>query len=301
MSEIQKGVLAMVAACTIWGLSPLFYKLLAHVPPLEVLSYRTLWSLAFFGVLLAAQRQLPKFFAFLKRRLFIVTLAAVLISTNWGFYIWSIQVGRAMEASLGYYIFPLVAVLFGSIVFREKLQPVQWVAVSLAAGGVLALTYGLGLVPFVALTLATTFGLYGVIKKQLKSGALISVAGEVLVLAPLAIGWLAWLAADDSAKATGWPTQVLLALSGLMTAGPLILFSYATQRVRMVTIGLLQYINPTLQFLCAALVFSEPFTGWHGLTFGLIWAALAIYSGQALLAERAARRRVINAGTSGTV
>ncbi|MDV7145018.1 EamA family transporter RarD [Tropicimonas sp. TH_r6] len=303
MSDTQRGILAMLAACTIWGLSPLFYKQLAHVPPLEVLSYRTLWSLGVFGVVLILQRQTGQLWSFLGRRWPIAALAALLISTNWGFYIWSIQVGRAMEASLGYYIFPLVAVLFGALFFGERLGALQWFAVALAATGVLVLTLGLGLVPLVALTLATTFGLYGLIKKQLRSGAIISVTAEVLLLAPLAIVWLGWIGsgAAGGAQALDWQSQTLLALSGPITAGPLILFSYATRKVRLATVGLLQYLNPTLQFLCAALVFGEPFTQWHAITFGLIWAALGLYSAQALLSDRAARRRSINAERSGTV
>ncbi len=303
MSDTQRGILAMLAACTVWGLSPLFYKLLAHVPPLEVLSYRTLWSLAFFGAVLILQRQIGELRGFLGRRWHVAALAALLISTNWGFYIWSIQVGRAMEASLGYYMFPLVAVLLGALVFGERLGTTQWLAVALAATGVLVLTLGLGLVPVVALTLAVTFGLYGLIKKQLRSGAILSVTAEVLLLSPLALFWLGWLGsgAAGGAQALDWTSQALLALSGPMTAGPLILFSYATRHVRLATVGLLQYLNPTLQFLCAALVFGEPFTRWHGITFGLIWAALGLYSAQALLSERAARRRSINAGRSGTV
>ncbi|SDK80100.1 chloramphenicol-sensitive protein RarD [Aliiruegeria lutimaris] len=293
----------MIGACTIWGLSPLFYKLLAHVPPLEVLSYRTLWPLGLFGAILAIQGQLGRLRAFLGRRWPIVALAAIMISINWGFYIWSIQVERAMEASLGYYTFPLVAVLMGVVVFGERLALLQWLAVGMATAGVLVLTFGLGLVPVVALILAVTFGFYGLIKKRLQSGAMISVTAEVLLLSPLATGWLIWLASSGSGgpQATGWETQLLLALSGPMTAGPLILFSYATHRVNLATVGLLQYLNPTLQFLCAALVFGEPFTRWHGLTFALIWAALALYSAQALRADRAARRRAINASRSETV
>lgn len=303
MTDAQKGILAMIGACTVWGLSPLFYKLLVHVPPLEVLSYRTLWSLTFFGLVLAFQRRLHMLVGFMRTSWAIAGLAAVLISMNWGLYIWSIQVERAMEASLGYYIFPLVAVLLGAVVFGERLAPLQWLSVALAAAGVLTLTLGLGLVPFVALSLATTFGLYGLIKKRLEAGAVVSVTAEVLMLAPLAIGWLAWVGSGHAggAQAVDWKSQALLALSGPMTAGPLILFSFATRRVRMVTVGLLQYINPTLQFLCAAVVFGEPFTRWHGLTFGLIWLALALYSAQAVLSERASRSRSISAGTSGTV
>ncbi|PRY25229.1 chloramphenicol-sensitive protein RarD [Aliiruegeria haliotis] len=303
MNDTRRGMAAMVLACAIWGLSPLFYKQLAHVQPLEVLSYRTLWSLVFFGLVLAVQRRLRELSGFLFHNHLLVGAAALLISINWGLYIWSIQVGRAMEASLGYYIFPLVAVLLGAVFFRERLAPLKWLAVGLAGAGVLALTLGLHLVPLVALSLAVTFGLYGLIKKRIAAGAVISVTGEVLLLAPLAIGWLIWLwfGSGLGADADDIRTHLLLAASGPLTAGPLILFSFATRRVRMSTIGLMQYINPTLQFLCAAVVFGEPFTQWHATAFGLIWAALALYSGQAVLEERAIRRASTSVGTSGTV
>lgn len=303
MSDANKGVMAMALACTVWGLSPLFYKLLVHVPPLEVLAHRTLWSLAFFGLVLLAQRRLAALVGFLQRDWLTCALAAMFISVNWGLYIWSIQVERAMEASLGYYIFPLVAVFLGAVVFGERLRPAQWLAVGLALLAVTFLAVGLHIVPFVALTLATTFGLYGMIKKRLDVGPIVSVTGEVLLLAPLATGWLLWLAQGGGSglRATDLGSLGLLALSGPLTAGPLILFSYATRRVRMVTVGLVQYLNPTLQFLCAAVVFGEPFTTWHAVTFGLIWTALALYSGQALAEERRARRISRSAGTSGTV
>lgn len=299
----RRGILAMIAACTIWGLSPLFYKQLAHVPPLEVLSYRTLWSLVFFGSVVIVTGQFGELRAFLGRRWRLVLLAAVTISINWGIYIWAVQVGRTMEASLGYYIFPLVAVLVGALFFAERLTRLQWMAVLLAATGVLALVLGLGLIPYVALALAVSFGLYGTAKKSIRSGAVLSVTGEVLLLAPLAIAYLGWLGTGggDGLRSGGWNTQLLLALSGPMTAVPLMLFSYATSHVRLATVGLLQYLNPTLQFFCATVIFGEVFTHWHGLAFGLIWAALLLYSAQAALSERAARRLSTSVRTSGTV
>lgn len=303
MKDHHRGILAMAAACVVWGLSPLYYKLVDHVPPLEVLCYRTLWSLVFFGAVLAAQRELGSFRAFLAAHWPAAALAAVLISVNWGFFIWSIQAGRVMESSLGYYIFPLVAVLIGAVFFRETLAPVQWLAVGFAAAGVAVRTYGIGVVPWLALVLAVTFSLYGILKRRLTVGAIVSVTGEVLLLAPLAAGWLLWTGTGHAggAGAQDLESQLLLALSGPLTAGPLILYSYATQRARLATIGLIQYLNPTLQFLCAALVLGEVFTPWHGITFALIWAALGLYSSQGLLADRAARRRSISAGTSGTL
>ncbi len=293
----------MIAACVIWGLSPLYYKLLADVPPLEVLGHRTLWSLAFFGLVLLIRRRLGEVFALLRRArgLVLVTLAALMISTNWFFYIWAIQVGRTVEASLGYYMFPLVAVLLGVLAFSERLSPWRRMAVALAALAVVLLTWGLGAAPWVSLVLAGSFGLYGLLKKQSGAGPVVSVTAEVLVLAPLAAAWLwgvhtagwtgmAGRAGQGAVFLRDTADSLLLALSGPVTAGPLILFSYASRRITMATLGLVQYLNPTLQFLCAVAIFGEPFTGWHGLAFALIWAALAVYSADAFRLERAARR-----------
>ncbi|MDZ4095446.1 MAG: EamA family transporter RarD [Paracoccaceae bacterium] len=309
MGDQQKGVLAMACACTVWGLSPLYYKLLAHVPPLEVLSHRTLWSALFFGLVLTGQGRLHLLPHLLRGRgLPIVAFAAVMISANWFLFIWSVQIGHTVEASLGYYIFPLVAVLIGVLVFGERLSRGQGLAVGLAVLAVLVLTVGLGVAPWIALALATTFGLYGLIKKRLAAGPVVSVTAEVLVLSPLAIGWLwgvqsgAW---DEFGRPGGFfgqdaATSGLLAFSGVLTAGPLILFSYASRRVTMATLGLVQYLNPTLQFLCATLVFAEPFTRWHAVAFLLIWLALALYSWETLRQDRAARSRVASVATSGT-
>ncbi|MFC2967809.1 EamA family transporter RarD [Acidimangrovimonas pyrenivorans] len=307
MTEARKGILAMVGACTIWGLSPLYYKLLVAVPPGEVLSHRTLWSLAFFGIVLALQGRLAQVPRLLSgRRALIVVLAAVAISANWFMFILSIQIDRAVEASLGYYIFPLVAVMLGVIAFGERLRPAQGMAVALAATAVALLTWGLGVTPWISLFLAGTFGIYGLMKKRLDAGPVVSVTAEVLVLSPLATLWLAGI--HDGLWSEGRPggffghdlhLSLLLAFSGVLTGGPLILFSYAARRVNMTTVGLIQYLNPTLQFLCATLVFREPFTPWHLGAFALIWTALAIYSAEALRQDRAARRAAASAATSG--
>lgn len=309
MTEAQKGVAAMAFACAVWGLSPLYYKLLADVPPLEVLSHRTLWSLLFFGLLLTAQGRLAVAFRLVAgRSLGWVMLAAVMISANWFLFIYSVQVGHTVEASLGYYIFPLVAVLIGVLVFGERLSRGQGVAVGLAVLAVLTLTLGLGVAPWIALALATTFGGYGLLKKRLSAGPVVSVTAEVLLLAPLAAGWL-WAVHAGAVTEFGRPggmfgdsaaTSALLAFSGVLTAGPLVLFSYASRRIGMATLGLVQYLNPTLQFLCAVLVFAEPFTPWHAAAFTLIWAALALYSVESLRQDRVARSLDARAGTSGT-
>ena len=282
MSEVKKGVLAMVVACIVWGLSPLYYKLLVSVPPIELLSHRTIWSLVLFALVLFIQGRLRGALGVLGNRNIMATLliAALMIAFNWFVFIYSIQINRATESSLGYFIFPLVSVIFGVVLFREKLGRAQMFAVMLAAVAVLILTYGFGQVPWIALSVSVSFGIYGVIKKSLSIPAIVTVTLEVLLFSPIALMILYLHHASDSGGQFGQSLSVslLLILSGPMTATPLILFSYATRRVALATVGILQYINPSLQFLCATLLFLEPLSLWHAIAFPLIWAALALYS-----------------------
>lgn len=297
MRDAAKGVVAMVACCTIWGLSPLYYKLLSHLPPLDILAHRTIWSLAFFAVVLTVQRRLgavPRALGSV-RAVSVVAVAALMIAANWGLFIWAIQVGRTTEASLGYYIYPLVAVLIGRLAFAEYLTGAQWAAVTLAGLAVLLLTVGLGAAPWVSLTLASTFGLYGLIKKRLDVGPVVSVTCEVLLLSPIAFVLIAGSAMP------GPRDLALLMLSGPLTATPLILFSFAARRITMTTVGLVQYLNPTLQFFCAVVVFAEPFGRWHAIAFPLIWAALALYSAASLRREAASRRAAVSSPVEPTV
>ncbi|MGO4855460.1 EamA family transporter RarD [Phaeovulum sp. W22_SRMD_FR3] len=290
MSEAAKGFWAMVLASTIWGISSLYYKALSMVPPLEILAHRTIWTLVFFGLILAAQGRLGALGQALRgRQARWLVFAAVMVSMNWFIFIRAVQQGQAVEASLGYYIFPLLLVVVGAVFFREKVGVLKCLAVGLATLAVLVLTWGLGAAPWIALILATSFGLYGVVKRQVAAGPVVSVAAEVLLLSPFA---LAYLVATHSGHLPAFlhdgqiggyfgsslPISIELAFSGLLTGGPLILFSYAARRVALGTVGLVQYVNPTLQFLCATLVFHEPVTPWHILALGLIWLGLALYS-----------------------
>ena len=298
MSEAVKGVAAMVAACTVWGLSGIYYKLLAHVPPVEVLAHRTLWSLVFFACVLLVQGRISLVAQALRARrsAAIIAFAAFMISLNWFVFITSIQIGQAMEASLGYYTFPLVAVVLGAIAFRERLGRAQMLAVGLAAAAVVTLTLGLGVAPWISLILATSFGLYGLAKKGLSVGPVVSVTTEVLLLSPIALAVL-WVmhSGGQGAFGTTWRDSALLAFAGPLTATPLILFSYATRRVTLATVGLVQYLNPTLQFLVATFLFREMFSLWHAIAFAMIWTALAIYTTAAWRQDRAARRALESA------
>lgn len=309
MREASKGVWAVIAACSIWGVAPLYYKHLAYVPSGEILAHRTVWTLLMFGFVLVLQGRLADIGALLRGpergRLAIATL---FISVNWGMFIVGVQGGHGVEASLGYYIFPLMAVVLGVVLLGERLTPLQGVAVGLAAVAVAVLTYGLGVAPVLALALAATFAVYGLLKRGLTAGAVASVTAEVLLMAPLAVGWLIAVHggfATEFGRAGGWfchglEATLMLPLSGLITGGPLILFSWGAQRVRLSTLGLSQYLNPSLQALCAVLVAGEPFTRWHAAAFGLIWAALALYSAEMWRTDRAARRPAVSAATSGT-
>ncbi len=296
MSEQIKGVVALVVACVIWGFAAIYYKSIAHIPPLEVLSHRTLWSLVFLFGLLASTGRLREIGVMLfdKRSLPIVIIAAILISVNWFTYIVSVQIGRVVESSFGYYIFPLVAVVLGYLFLGERLVRTQWFAVGLATFAVVLLAVGLGVTPWISLILATSMGFYGVCKKSLPAGPVVSVMGEVIVLAPLALIWLCgvhYMGWTDVSGRTGgyfgigWNT-VLLMLAGPITATPLVLMSYGMKRLTLASSGLVQYLNPTLQFGVGALIFLEPVTKWHFIAFGLIWIALALYSYEALRRER---------------
>ncbi|MFC6584865.1 EamA family transporter [Sulfitobacter aestuariivivens] len=216
-------------------------------------------------------------------------------------FIWAVQTGKTTQTALGFYIFPLVAVLFGRVIFGERLSPLRWAAVAMVGLAALLLTYGAGTAPWIALILATNFALYGVIKKRLDMGPVVSVTAEVLIMAPVLV-LILWQSSHNSAgHFGGWNSDTaLLIFAGPLTAIPLILFSYATRRLTMTSTGLISYINPTLQFFCAVALFMEPFTTWHGVAFALIWAALALYSWASYGAENAATRPASAASASGT-
>ena len=291
MNRTAQGILAILAACVIWGLSPLYYNLLTMVPPLELLAQRTLWSFLFFALVLGLQGRFSALIHALGNRGHVITLfaAACAIAVNWYFFIYSVQINRVSEASLGYFIFPLVAVVFGLIVFKETLSALQWVAVALAVFAVLILTYGLGVAPWLALVLSLSFGTYSVLKKRLDLSPVISVTLEVMLLLPLTVPYLLiqnWPIQDST---DSWQIWFLLMGSGPLTATPLILFSYATRRISMSTVGIMQYINPSIQFLVALLIFAEPMTDWHFGAFSIIWVAVVIYSWSGFSARNAAK------------
>ena len=281
MTEPRKGAVAMVLASIIWGLSAIYYKQLSGIPPLEVLCHRTLWSVIVFIFILRLQNRLQELkLVFQNKKLVLGLLwAAAMISINWFFFIWSVHNDRATEASFGYYIFPLVAVLFGLIFFKEQLSLMKWCSVFLAIFAVTTLAISQNILPFVALVLSVTFGIYGALKKQINLGPVLSVTTEVILLLPLAITFLLyWHSSGFGSFGKDIETTSLLIFSGPMTAVPLMLFSYAARRVQMTSLGIIQYLNPSLQFLVAVFIFAEPFGVSQGIAFGLIWLALFIYT-----------------------
>ena len=281
MTEPRKGAVAMVLASFIWGLSAIYYKQLSDTPPLEVLCHRTLWSVIVFIFILRLQDRLQDLKLVFHNKKLILGLfwAAAMISINWFFFIWSVHNDRATEASFGYYIFPLVAVLFGLIFFKEQLSLMKWCSVFLAIFAVTTLAISQNILPFVALVLSVTFGIYGALKKQINLGPVLSVTTEVILLLPLAITFLLyWHSSGFGSFGKDIETTSLLIFSGPMTAVPLMLFSYAARRVQMTSLGIIQYLNPSLQFLVAVFIFAEPFGVSQGIAFGLIWLALFIYT-----------------------
>lgn len=283
MTQPVKGAIAMLLACLTWGFAPLYYSFLSHLGPEEILAHRTVWSVLTFTVVIALTGRRRETLRVLKlpKTMALILLAGVMIGINWYVFIFSVGAGRVTESSLGYYIFPLVMVLLGLVVFRETLSTWQWVSVALAVIAVLVLTYGLGGVPWLAMIISVTFGIYGLLKRIIRVDSVVSVTLEVVLLLPFAALYLFWFGSMPDV-----PTMALLMFSGLITAGPLMLMSYATQTVRMATVGLVQYLNPVIQFFCAIVLLGEILTGWHMIAIGLIWTALAFYTFAVFSADR---------------
>lgn len=285
MSDARRGFLLGVSAYMIWGGFPLYFPLLAPAGAVEVLAHRILWSAVTMGVLVLALGRVGHLRALLRsgRTMLLLSVAAVAISVNWGTYIWGVTHGRVVEASLGYFINPLVTVLVAVVVLGERLRRAQWVAMGVAAGAVAVLTVDYGHPPWVAVALAVSFSIYGLTKKLAHVGAVESLAVETAVVAPLAGAYVAVLAATGASTfaAHGVGHALLLASSGLVTAVPLIFFGAAATRVPLVTLGLLQYLTPVIQFALGVLWFHEEMSPARWAGFGLVWVALLIFTVEA--------------------
>lgn len=290
------GVVYALGAFVLWGLYPLYFRQLGSVSPLEVVLQRSVWCLVFLAVLLTLLRRWRWLGEVLRqpRQLALFALSALMISSNWLIYVYAVHSGQVVEASLGYFINPLFNVLLGVLVLRERLSAPQWVAVGFAAAGVLWLTIMGGRLPWIALALAALFSLYGLVRKTAPLGAAEGLTLETLLLAPLALPWLMWwTVAQDGALARGdAQLTTWLLLLGPLTALPLLLFAAAARRLPLATVGILQYLSPTIQLLLGVWVFGEGFSATRLVGFALIWAALAIYSADALHQEIGRRRQL---------
>ena len=278
-----RGVLAGLGAYLAWGFIALFFKLVSHVPPIVVLSHRILWSAGFVALVVTVRRQWPEVAASVRRRGALPSLSGstTMIAINWFVFLWAVSNKQVMQAGLGYFISPLVSVLLGILFLRERPRAAQVAALLLATAGVLVMVAHRGSFPWVALTLAWSFALYGLLRKTSPAGPLVGLFVETVLLIPLASFFVARFPAGAAAPLDRH-TYALLASSGAVTAVPLILFATAARRVTMATLGFMQFLSPTCQLLVAIYAFKEPFTRWHLASFGLIWVALILYCLEAL-------------------
>lgn len=264
-----------------WGLLPIYWKWLGQVPAVEVLSHRVIWSMVFLTAILLIQRRQNEFRQLWKspRSLVLLLTTATLLSFNWGLYIYGVNTDRVVETSLGYYINPLMSVLLGCVALKERLSRGQLVAVALAAIAVINFVLRLGQVPWIALALATTFAFYGLLRKILPVAPMVGLAVETLLITPLALALVGmWAVKGNGTLGTNPLITLLFVGSGITTSLPLLWFNNAAHRLPLSTLGFFQYIAPSLQLGLGIFLYHEPFTTTHGITFGLIWSALAVYT-----------------------
>jgi chloramphenicol-sensitive protein RarD len=285
-SEARSGFLNGAAAYLFWGLSIFYFKAIGRVAPPEILAHRILWSVPLLLGWLAVRGRLGDLRAVLRapRTIGILLVTTVLIGVNWLVFIMAIESGRVVQASLGYYINPLLNVVLGMVFLGERLRPVQWVSVALAAFGVAYMAVSFGSIPFISLILAVSFGLYGLLRKTVPAEGPVGLAVETCLLLPVVLVFLIVRAVRGEMAFLHISRQidVLLVLAGLVTTVPLLWFTNAVRRLRLATVGFLQYLSPSLQLLIAVLVYGEPFTRTHLVTFSCIWAALGLYTADAL-------------------
>jgi chloramphenicol-sensitive protein RarD len=290
---MNPGVVYAFAAFAIWGLFPIYFKALHSIGAVEMLAHRMAWSMAFLLVVLTVLRRWQWVLPVLsdKRLLARFAASAVLLSTNWGIYIWAVNAGHIVEASLGYFINPLINVLFGMAFLHERLRPVQWIAVAVAAAGVVWLTWVNGAPPWISIALALTFGGYGLLRKTASLGALEGLTLETIILCPVALLYLFVMNAHGGSgfSEASIGVKLLLAAAGPITAVPLLLFAAGARRIPLSMLGLIQYITPTLQLLIGVVIYHEFFGHDQLIGYGAIWAALALYSAEGISRARAAR------------
>ena len=296
---LRDGVLTALIAYVLWGVFPVYFKLVQAVPPTEVLAHRIVWAVPFGALILHVRRQWPEVRNAVASpsTVFWLALAALAISANWFIYIWAVQQEEVLQASLGYYINPLMYVIVGVVFLKERLRRPQVISVLLAVIGVAYLTMRGGQFPFVAVSLALLFTLYGVIRKQVAIGAMPGLFIETLLLFPFAMAWLGWLMLSQQAEfgGTSVSLSLLLALAGPLTVVPLLMFAIAARRLTLTVIGFMQFIAPTLQFI-VGIFYGEVLTTAHLVCFGCIWIAVAIFSVDAFYQQKRKPPRIESAG-----
>lgn len=284
---MRTGVLSAALAFLCWGLFPIYFHALNDVPPAEILVHRVLWSLLFLMIVLTIRRQWNWVRPLLREPRVVASFAvsALLLSGNWLLYIWAVNNGHVIESSLGYFINPLVNVMLGYLVLKERLRAFQWGAIALAAGGVAWLAWDACRMPWIALVLAASFGLYGLMRKTAALGALEGLSIETMLLFPFALGYVVWLTmtgANAFVNTQSDFTRWLLVAAGPITAIPLLLFAAGARKIPLSVLGLLQYIGPTIQFALGIFLFHEAFTSGKLVGFLMIWSALALYAAEGL-------------------
>lgn len=283
---MRKGILYATACYTAWGLFPIYFKAINEIPPMEILFHRMLWALLFLVMVLAWRKQWAWIPELLRKPKLIAGFAgsAILLSTNWFIYIWAVNNAHVIDASLGYFITPLVNVLLGYVFLHERMRPVQWLAIGLAASGVIWLTFQTGHPPWIGISLACSFGAYGLLRKTAALGPLEGLSLETFLLFPFALVYLAFLAANGQSAFlhSATSTQLLVLAAGPITAVPLLLFAAGARRIPLATLGLLQYISPSIQLLLGVWLYHEIFSVGRLIGFVTIWTGLIVYSAEGL-------------------
>ena len=298
-----KGILPALLAYTIWGLLPLYWKLLRALPPDRIIAHRIAWSFVFVLLLLLLTRELPRLREALRkpRELLYLGLAAIFVSVNWFIYIYAVNSGQIVASSLGYYINPLVSIALGAIFYKEKFHAIQMVAIGLAVAGVAVIAIQVGRLPWISLVLAVSFGIYGLLKKKVTVSATVGLTIETAFLSPFALGYLLFAPAAGffggnagaaaASPAAGSPLLLtLIPLAGIVTATPLLLFAIGAKHLDLSMVGFLQYLSPTLMLLIGVFVYGEAFTAAHAVCFGLIWTGLFLYTATKMNLWRALKK-----------
>jgi chloramphenicol-sensitive protein RarD len=287
---MNKGILNGIAAYVLWGVFPIYWKLLHDVPAIQVIGHRVSWSFALLILFIVFTKQWKEFrsAALIPKTLAIYSIAGVLLTINWLIYVWGVNAGFIVETSLGYFINPLISVLLGVIFLHERLRPAQWIPVALATAGVTYLTIAYGHLPWIALSLAFSFGFYGFVKKLAPLGSLYGLTLETGIVFPIALLYLAFVGLNGTGAFfhEGAQVDLLLISAGVVTTIPLLMFASAARQIPLTVVGLLQYIAPTMQFLIGVFLYKEPFDHAHLMGFGIVWIALIIFWVENFIANR---------------